>query len=251
MSLSTLDKIKLKTHQILVKTDDYFTTTKNGIDAGHHGIMFGAVSVIAGITGVAAIVTTAPTLPFIGTVAALASIPTFAVGGAAVNLAGASILGGGAAGIAFTAFAKMYKAVRGDRDYDINGNFECWPKGQENNPNAVVTVSRKQILKDIENGTFEQKYDAIKVDAPETSKGYIKFIPPTNESLEVAATLPYVAGGDIYTPRRAEWTEDCQKVRRECFKEAKNSNLKASIINRISNFREKLEGNAPSKKYTI
>jgi hypothetical protein len=247
MSLSNLDKIKLKTHQILVKTDDYFTTTKNGMDASHHGIMFGAAAVTAGILGVAAIVTTAPALPFISTVAALASIPTFTVGGAAVNLAGATLLGGGSAGIVFTALAKMYKSVRGDRDYHVNGDFECWTKdGSE-----LTRVSRKEILKDIENGTFSQKYDAIKVSAPENSKGYNRFVVPDNNSLEVTASLPYKIYNKEILPNATEWEDDCKKVRRECFKEAKNSNLKASIMNRISNFREKIEGISEKKKYTI
>src|SRR5579875_1028708 len=162
MSLSTLDKIKLKTQQILVKTDDYLTTTKHGMDASHHGIMFGGLSIIAGITGVMAIVA-APTLPAIAGVAALASIPTFTVGGAAVNLAGATLLGGGAASIAFSAFAKMYKSVKGDRDYYINGELECLPKGSEGDLSKIVKVDRKEVLKSIENGTFSQKYDSVKV----------------------------------------------------------------------------------------
>lgn len=251
MSLSTLDKIKLKTQQILVKTDDYFTTTKNGMDASHHGVMFGAAAVTAGILGVAAIVTTAPALPFIGTVAALASIPTFTIGGAAVNLAGATLLGGGSAGIAFTAFAKMYKAVKGDRDYYVNGEFECWTKGSNNTTGELVKVDRKEILKDVENGTFSQKYDAIKISAPENPKGYNRFIVPENNSLEVTATLPYKIYDKEIVPNGREWEDDCKKVRRECFKEAKKSDLKASIMNRISGFREKIDGISEKKKYTI
>jgi len=250
MSLTTLDKIKLKTQQILVKTDDYLTTTKDGMNAGHHGVMFGATAVIAGITGVMAIIA-APTLPAVAGVAALASIPTFTIGGAAVNLAGATLLSGGAAGIAFTALANMYKSLKGDRDYYVNGKFECWPKGKEGDPNAVVTVSRKEILKDIENGVFSNKYDSIKVDAPENIKGYTNFIPPQDNQLEIAATLPYLSCDKIITPRAREWEDDCKKVMRECFKEAKNAELKASIMNRINNFKEKIEGISSSKRYTI
>lgn len=250
MSLSTLDKIKLKTQQILVKTDDYLTTTKNGMNASHHGVIFGQTAVVAGILGVMAIVA-APTLPAIAGVAALASIPTLTIGGAAINLAGASLMAGGAAGLAFSGLAKIYRSIRGDKDFDVNGEFECWPKGKDHEPNAVVSVSRKQILKDIENGTFEQKYDAIKVDAPENNKGYVRFIPSPTNQLEVAATLPYKSHDSVITPDFAEWEDDCKKVRRECFKEAKNSNLKANIMNRINDFRAKLEGDSPKNRYTM
>jgi hypothetical protein len=249
MSLSTLDKIKLKTQQILVKTDDYLTTTKHGMDASHHGIMFAGVSIIAGITGVMAIVA-APTLPAIAGVAALASMPTFAVGGAAVNLAGASLLGGGAAGLAFTAFAKMYKSVKGDRDYYVNGELECLPKGSSN-PNEFVKVDRKEVLKSIENGTFNDKFELIKVENFHNPGEHFKIKLPKEKALEIIASQPYLISDKVIKPDIDSWIEDCQKVRRECFKEAKNFDLKASIMNRINNFREKIEGESVKKKYTI
>jgi hypothetical protein len=266
MSLSTLDKIKLKTQQILVKTDDYLTTTKNGMDASHHGIMFGAASIIAGITGVMAIVA-APTLPAIAGVAALASIPTFAVGGAAVNLAGATLLGGGAASIAFTIFAKMYKSAKGETNYHVNGELECLPKGSNGDLSKIVKVNRKEVLKSIENETFSQKYEAVKIrdfhdpnghfmlEIPNAHtlvvKGNEKYYSSTAGILDRVASEAYIEGPYLAKPAQESWAEDCKTIRRECFKEAKNADLKASIMNRINNFREKIEGAAPKKKYTV
>jgi hypothetical protein len=251
MSLSALDKIKLKTKEILIKTDDYLRKPEyEGITATQKGLLFGATSVVAGIFGVAAIVA-APTLPALAGVAAIASIPSIAIGGATINLAGATLLGGSVAGITFSALTKLYANIKGERNDYICGELECFVKNGNPYNEEVIRVNRKQVLKDIENGTFSQKYDGIRVRNSGSPTGYISYRLPEKNPLEVISSLPYLFGEKQITPKKEEWLSVVKQVRRECFKEAKDFNIKASIANRISEFREKFEGRTSTRKFNI
>lgn len=239
MSISLAEKIKLKTQQVLVKTDDYLRDYDyQGGKAMQHGIYFAGTACAIGILGVAAIVA-APAIPAIAAIAATAAatIPSITIGGATVNLAGISLLGGGAGGLAFAGFAQLYKAIRGEQHHEVFGQLECFKKG-EHYVNAIL-VDRKEVLKDIENGTFYDKYESIKVHGKENS-----ILKPTANILEFAAALPFLNITSWQEPNSALLKEDCKTIRRECFKEAKSSSLKVAISNRISAFREQYENSS-------
>lgn len=263
MSLSAFDKIKLKTKQILVKTDDYLRESNTfGPKASMHGMAFGATAVMAGIVGVMAIVA-APALPVLAGVAAVAAMPTaLTIGGASISLAGASLIGGGAAGIAFAGIAKIYNNIRGSNNQHVQGEFECIVRDRATNPsiendkvfnnidlNKVVKVDRKTILKSIENGTFHDKYVGIRVNGVNHEHAYHKI--PEGMVLEEAAAIPFKYGTKEIKVTNGEWKEDCKTIRRECFKEAKSFDLKAKILNRISAFREEVEGKKMTSKYNV
>lgn len=239
MSLSVLDRIKIKTKDVLIKTDDYLRETNYlGVKASQHAMVFAGVATMTGILGVMTIVA-APTLPALAGIAALASMPTtMTVGGAAINLAGISILGGGGTGIGFAALAKIYNVMREKKNDYVGGEFECVVKNHtgEQKYDQVVRVSRKDVLKSVENGTFDQKYDSIRIQ--EASFGYA-YCRTDKNNLESMATLPYLQGDTQYVSKRT--SEECQIIRRECFKEARSFSLKAKILDRIKE--SKMEGN--------
>ena len=244
MSLSILDRIKIKTKDVLIKTDDYLRDTNYlGVKASQHSMAFAGVAVMTGILGVMAIVA-APTLPALAGVAALASMPTaMTIGGAAINLAGATLLGGGGAGIGFAALAKVYNVMRAQKDDYVGGEFECVVKNHTGPQkyDEVVRVSRKDVLKAVENGTFDQKYDSIRIQ--EASFGYA-YCRTDKNNLESMSTLPYLQGEKQYVSKRT--SEECQIVRRECFKEARSFSLKAKILDRIKASKAEMEGNTLS-----
>lgn len=269
MSLSTLDKIQLKTEQIMVKADDYFRANiypdklhKVSNAALHSFIIFGS-SAVSGVYGFAT-----------------KDIP-IAISGLQIPIKPSMIMVGGIiASTAFFALASVYKKLKGEFDYNIQGELDCWPKGtnpdlKSNNLDSLVRVSRKEVLKSFENGTFFEKYDAIKIE----DHNYIGFAP---SSLEEIASKPfimkyvegpkrsnskfvlentaaieafrkeqeelekgyisqeYMKNHKIVSNKSEKWTDECKKIRRECFKEAKNSQLRDEINNRIKNFREKI-----------
>lgn len=235
MELSLAERIKLKTQQVLVRTDDYLRDYNYlGNKAVQHGVFFAGTACTIGLLGLATIISV-PAFPALAAIATVtATIPSITIGGAAVNLAGISVLGSGVAGLAFSSFAQIYKSIRGDQHHEVFGQLECFKKG-ENYVNAVL-VDRKQVLKDIENGTFYDKYESIKVHGKDNS-----VLKPTANILEFAATLPFLNITSWQEPNSALLKEDCKTIRRECFKEAKSSSLKAAISNRISAFREQYE----------
>lgn len=258
MSLSVLDKIKLKTQQILVKTDDYLRQADTfGPKATQHSMIFAGTATMAGILGVWAIVA-APTLPALAGIAAIASMPTaFTVGGAAINVAGVSLLGGGGTGVIFAGLTKLYNSVRGTQNFNVNGDFECILKDNNGSIdfdkvdiNNVVLVNRKEVLKSIENGTFHEKYAGIRT-LNEKGPGYSYYKIPKERALEVITTLPYYWDKEQYVPRNAQWEENFKAIRRECFKEAKSFDLKAKILNRMNAYREGYEGQEVKRKYNV
>lgn len=268
MSLSALDKIKLKTQQILVKADDYVREQDSFGNTGTKlGMMFAMTGVMVGVLGVATIVA-APALPAIAAIASVAAAPTaLSIGGASINLAGASLLAGGGGGIIFAGISKMYSAIRGTQNNYVRGEFECILRDKNVNPsiendtvfnfvdlNNVVKVDRKTILKSIENGTFHDKYIGIRINGAEpknTGHEFAYHKIPTGMRLEDAAGIPFKNGPTEINVTNKEWKEDCQIVRRECFKEAKSFSLKANILNRINTFRETVDGHRSTAKFNV
>lgn len=237
MELSITEKIKLKTQQILMKTDDYFRNTGenrwSGMPATMDGLLFSATASVVGMLGVATIVAS-PDMPILASVAAFAAKPALTVAGVTINNAGLTLIAGGYYGINFSAFAKLYRQIRGDLKEHVSGRLDCVVK--ENGELKEVSVDRKTVLKAVEDGTFYQHYTAIRT---YQNMGYEDIKIPLQDSLEKIAALPYFHGSKQVIPQRVE--EDVKIVRRECFKEAKDANSAHKIMNRINGIREKVE----------
>lgn len=221
MNLS--EKIKLKTQQILAKTDDYLrghTYCEGG--AVHHGICFAGTSLMLGFVGISGMFDTA-SLPALN---AVASNGINTMTGHAISNAGVAFIGASGVGVIFSTFAQIYQNIRGEHTHDIFGSFEIY-----NKDGSLLTLPRKEVLKNIENGTFNDQYCAIK-----TLSG--QFIVHNEEGiLEKAVQLPYLDHDNYHSPNYSCLKEDCYTIRRECFKESRNSDLTATILQRIGQIR--------------
>lgn len=226
-NLSTSELINVKLTRLLTKTDDYLRGKNSGLfngTAATDGLLFGATALVVGALGYAASVTG---------LTDIATSSLLTLGGKDINLAQVIGAGGAFLGVEFALLGKVYREVVGNSQEEVPGYLDVvTKKGEE------LVVSRHEVLKQIEMGTFYQKYEALTI-----PKGlsYEK-VYPTMGNTEQVAKIPYYMKA-FFDANAAQHTtkdsiKDVETIRRSCFKEAKNDIEASKVLNRINGIRE-------------
>lgn len=219
--MNILDKIKLKTEQIVLKTDDVLR---------NHGVIAGmglaAAGMIVGIAGVAAMATVAaPGAAVAAPIAAIASIASTGISvlGIPINLAGCAIFGAGFSGIAMSGFSAAYKAIRGvDAFYDSfkgHQTIECI-----DNNNKSVHMSALKFYELVENGTLKNNFSAV-IDPRDSSA-------TTNGNPSQKRT--YISDLTLDQASIIQGEPDLEKIQRLLFKEAKDIPFASKLKNKLA-----------------
>lgn len=235
-NLSTSELINVKLARLLTKTDDYLRGKNSGLfkgTAATDGLLFGATALVAGALGYAA--------NHFG-LSDVATHTLSTIGGKDINLSQVVGAGGAFVALEFSLLAKVYREVVGNSQQEVPGYLDVvTKKGEE------LVVSRHEVLKQVEMGTFYQTYEAITV-----PKGlsYEK-IYPTMGNTENIAKMPYYMKAYFDANAAKHTTQDSSKdvevVRRECFKEAKNDIEANKILSRINGIRDTYNNNVSTK----
>lgn len=233
--MSILNNIKIKTQQVVMKTDEVLR--KHGV-AG--GICFGAAAIVIGMTGLAAISTIAvPGAVVAAPIAALAGLASgtgVTVLGVALNAAGSTLLAGGAAGIAFSSFSSLYKKVRNtDVFHDRLTGYSSVKCVKESGD--IVEVPSLKFYEMVEKGTLKNSFKEV-IGNIHLGKGVHeerKYLP--NMTLEQATFIQ----GDT----------DCEKIRRLLFKNAKDMNFASQLSDKIKSVRDRFTSNSSQNKLSM
>lgn len=226
-TLSTSELIHIKLTRLLTKTDDYLRGKNSGLfngTAATDGLLFGATALVVSALGYAASTTG---------LTDIATSSLLTMGGKDINFSQLLGAGGAFLGIEFALLGKIYREISGNSHEQLPGYLDVvTKKGEE------LVVSRHEILKHIELGTFYQKYDAITV--PQ-GLSYEKIYPTLGNTEQVAKLTYYMKS--FFDPNAAQHTtkdssKDVEVIRRECFKEAKTDVEASKILNRINGIRE-------------
>lgn len=220
--MNFIDKIKARTEQILMKSDEF--VRNYGV---HTGMGAATVSVLSGIGGVAAIAGGVG----VGSLAAVAAAPVMIMG-VPIAAAGALLLGGGAAGIGFAGLSKLYKEFRGGEvQKHVWGpqHLEC-----VDNDGKKVKLDAMDVYKEIELGTFKNKYQSLIVqdrhnNNPEQAKAY------KADSLTLENTTALVLNNNVNS---SSAIDNIETVRRNIIKEAKSSSIIAKVSDALNKFQE-------------
>lgn len=226
-NLSTSELINVKLARLITKADDYLRGKNSGLfkgTAATDGLLFGATALVAGALGYAA---------SMSGVSDIATHTLSSLGGRDINLAQLVGAGGAFVALEFSLLAKVYREVVGTSQQEVPGYLDVvTKKGEE------LVVSRHEVLKQVEMGTFYQTYEAITV-----PKGlsYEK-VYPTMGNTENVAKMPYYMKSYFDANAAKHTTKDSSKdvevVRRECFKEAKNDVEANKVLTRINGIRD-------------
>ena len=233
--MSTLNIIKIKTQQIAMKTDEILRE-----HCFMAGLCLGAAAIVVGMTGIAAMATVAvpgavAAAP-IAAVASLASGTGVTVLGVALNAAGTALLAGGVAGIAFSAFSKIYQSMRNTDVYHdrLTGyyNVKCVKESGD-----VVEVPALKFYELVEKGTLKDSFKEV-IGHIHIGKGVHeerRYLP--NMTLEQATFIQ----GDT----------DCEKIRRLLFKNTKDMDFASQLSDKIKSVREKFTSSISKNKLSI
>lgn len=233
--MNMLDIIKIKTQQVAMKADQ---------DLRDHGVMagmcLGMAGIIVGIAGVAAMATVA--VPGAVVAAPIAAAATLASGaglsvmGVSLNLAGATMLTAGYGGIAFSAFSKIYKAVRNtDTFHDsLTGyyNVKC-----VDHKGITTSVPALKFYEMVEKNTLKDSFKEVIADVHVGNGVHEerRYLPTM--SLEQASFVQ----GD----------HDVEKVRRLLFKNTKDMDFASNLSDKIKGIREKFTNSTSQSKLSM
>lgn len=234
-TMTILDNIKIKTQQLAMKTDQ--ALREYGVETG---MFLGAASIVVGIAGIAAMSTVAvPGAVVAAPIAAAASLASgtgLTVLGVSLNAAGSTLLAGGFAGIAFSAFSKLYKSIRNtDVFHDqLTGysHVKCVKESGD-----VVELPSLKFYEMVEKGTLKDSFKEV--------IGNIHVGNGVHEERRYLPTLTVEQASFIQGDNNSE------KIRRLLFKETKDMDFASKLSDTIKNIRNKHLSNNSQNKFSI